>query len=179
MAAPRLTTTSMNKLAARLQEKGEEGFSREYPHPFLVLVFEPPPDEEEEDESTVQTRQTGLSAIMQQEEAEATGKRVVPLVMPRGGRQTNRAVVGRQDGCQVQIRAQKVSREHAAFFERDGRWWLEDLGSANGTRLNGKRLPPHRPNQLKSGDMVAFWMFLFQFVDEAAFRALLRGMGKT
>lgn len=32
-----------------------------------------------------------------------------------------------------------VSRHHAAFLSEDGRLWLEDLGSTNGTYVNGKR----------------------------------------
>ncbi|MCK4276251.1 MAG: FHA domain-containing protein, partial [Phycisphaerae bacterium] len=33
-----------------------------------------------------------------------------------------------------------VSRRHARLWEQKGRWMLEDLGSANGTFLNGMRV---------------------------------------
>lgn len=32
-----------------------------------------------------------------------------------------------------------VSRHHAQFVEAQGRWWVQDLNSTNGTRLNGQR----------------------------------------
>ncbi|MEJ2533730.1 MAG: FHA domain-containing protein [Halioglobus sp.] len=48
-----------------------------------------------------------------------------------------------------------LSRRHAHFFIRGGKLWLEDLGSTNGTFLNGERLDEHaRP--LADGDTVVF-----------------------
>lgn len=35
-----------------------------------------------------------------------------------------------------------VSRVHALLRHKDGQWWVEDLGSSNGTWLNGERLAP-------------------------------------
>ena len=46
-------------------------------------------------------------------------------------------VVGRHSACDHRIKDPRVSRRHCAFFLRDGRAWVEDLGSLNGTRLNG------------------------------------------
>jgi pSer/pThr/pTyr-binding forkhead associated (FHA) protein len=43
-----------------------------------------------------------------------------------------------------------VSRRHCALSLRDGRVWVEDLGSRNGTRLNGQPLATPRP--LEDGD---------------------------
>ena len=48
-----------------------------------------------------------------------------------------------------------LSRRHAHFFIRGGEAWLEDLGSTNGTFLNGERLDEHaRP--LADGDTIVF-----------------------
>ncbi len=38
-----------------------------------------------------------------------------------------------------------TSRTHAAIFFSEGKWWLEDLGSSNGTWLNSERLAPFIP----------------------------------
>lgn len=49
----------------------------------------------------------------------------------------------------------KVSRRHARITYRDGQYFLEDLGSTNGTFVNrGKRLPPGRPQPLQDGDEI-------------------------
>ena len=47
-----------------------------------------------------------------------------------------------------------VSREHACIFRRDDTVAVQDLGSTNGTLLNGKRLDPYIPELLKDGDQL-------------------------
>lgn len=48
-----------------------------------------------------------------------------------------------------------VSAVHArVFFRDDGSWWLEDLGSTNGTWIRGKRIS--EPVRLRSGDRFSF-----------------------
>lgn len=46
-------------------------------------------------------------------------------------------LVGRSRACNCVIPHATVSRTHALFRYVDGRWWLRDCGSANGTYLNG------------------------------------------
>jgi hypothetical protein len=45
-----------------------------------------------------------------------------------------------------------VSRRHAKIIRREGRVFIEDLGSINGTFLNRKKLTPYFPRLLKNGD---------------------------
>src|SRR6266508_181608 len=47
-----------------------------------------------------------------------------------------------------------VSREHAALTLRDGRWYVEDCGSFNGTFLNGTRVQPGTPLPLRHADRI-------------------------
>ncbi len=51
-----------------------------------------------------------------------------------------------------------VSRRHAAIrqSEEESKLELWDLGSSNGTYVNGMRLQPHRPQRLRDGDEVRF-----------------------
>lgn len=49
-------------------------------------------------------------------------------------------VIGRVAEVDVQINNASVSRKHAELYcDRWGRWWIRDLGSSNGTRVNGFR----------------------------------------
>jgi pSer/pThr/pTyr-binding forkhead associated (FHA) protein len=59
-------------------------------------------------------------------------------------------VLGRGPDCDRHIDKDTASRRHCAFTFRDGRVWVEDLGSRNGTFLNGVRLRRARP--LLAGD---------------------------
>jgi pSer/pThr/pTyr-binding forkhead associated (FHA) protein/tetratricopeptide (TPR) repeat protein len=49
-------------------------------------------------------------------------------------------VIGRDESADIRVEDKKVSRRHAAFKLLDGEPWVEDLGSANGVKLNGKRI---------------------------------------
>jgi hypothetical protein len=48
-----------------------------------------------------------------------------------------RVTIGRLSSCSVTIDDTTVSREHAALVRRGDRWWVVDLGSTNGTSVNG------------------------------------------
>lgn len=50
------------------------------------------------------------------------------------------ASMGRQQGCQVRINSSLVSRKHCEVFEKKGLLLVKDLGSSNGTFVNGKRI---------------------------------------
>jgi pSer/pThr/pTyr-binding forkhead associated (FHA) protein len=48
--------------------------------------------------------------------------------------------LGRAAGCQVPLEDSYASQVHARVFHRDGNWYVEDLGSTNGTYLNRRRV---------------------------------------
>jgi FHA domain len=51
--------------------------------------------------------------------------------------------------------ASRISRRHARITSRGGQFYIEDLGSANGTTVNGRtRLKPQEPYPLVNGDVV-------------------------
>jgi len=54
-----------------------------------------------------------------------------------------------------QAYASGVSRLHAVVKRESDRTIVMDLGSSNGTYLNGRRLNPHTEEELKHGDVVA------------------------
>jgi ABC-type multidrug transport system ATPase subunit/pSer/pThr/pTyr-binding forkhead associated (FHA) protein len=60
--------------------------------------------------------------------------------------------LGRADGCNIQVEFPTVSGRHAKFTTHGGRTTVEDLGSTNGTSLNGKTL--EAPHELADGDIL-------------------------
>jgi len=68
-----------------------------------------------------------------------------------------RVTAGRGTGCDLIVRDTTVSREHAAFVLRGDVWWVLDLGSTNGTRVNGLRAAEHPVtpgDRIELGDVV-------------------------
>ena len=66
--------------------------------------------------------------------------------------QKARVVVGRTYHCDLRIPMASVSRKHCAFVTRDNEVLLRDLGSTNGTYVNGARIAEV---SLCSGDKIA------------------------
>lgn len=62
--------------------------------------------------------------------------------------------IGRGDENDLVLITKTVSREHARLIERDGRWFLEDRGSFNGTLLNGHRIQPGAHLPLRHADRI-------------------------
>lgn len=76
----------------------------------------------------------------------ATDGRTVPL-------HANRYTIGRSANTDIMLNDPSVSREHAALVRRAERFWVVDLGSLNGTFVNGKQTGEH---PLSAGDRLTF-----------------------
>ena len=63
--------------------------------------------------------------------------------------------IGRINGNDLVISGRTVSRRHARLWFADGNWYLEDVGSANGTLVNNVRI--HQPVLLHDNDVVKLW----------------------
>lgn len=59
--------------------------------------------------------------------------------------------IGRCETCDLRIDSVQVSREHAQLYQRGNIWTIRDLGSTNGTQVNGK---PVRESFLSDGDIL-------------------------
>src|SRR4051812_7114859 len=62
--------------------------------------------------------------------------------------------IGRDDSNDLTFTSATVSRDHAAVTFTDGRWYVEDRGSFNGTYLNGTRVQPGTPLPLRHADRI-------------------------
>jgi len=65
------------------------------------------------------------------------------------------ASIGRDAKNDLVMESAAVSRHHAALTFSDGRWYLEDRGSFNGTFLNGTRVVPGTPLPLRHADRIS------------------------
>ncbi len=81
---------------------------------------------------------------------------LVFLAGPIAGRRYRLAdgeyVIGRRSDCQIFVPDMRVSRQHARLWKNGEEWLLEDLGSNNGTYVNGTRLP--HSTAVRDGDEI-------------------------
>jgi adenylate cyclase len=75
----------------------------------------------------------------------------IPLLRPR-------LVVGRQRGCDIPLCFATISGRHCELELRDGYWFVRDLGSRNGTRVNGT---PCESQRLMPNDVL--WVASYRF----------------
>lgn len=69
-------------------------------------------------------------------------------------------LVGRAEDADVRIDHKSISKLHCALLIADGLLVVRDLGSTNGTRVNGQRV---RRGTLLPNDQLALAKFLYQF----------------
>jgi len=63
----------------------------------------------------------------------------------------NSYTIGRDPDCDIVIADPFVSRRHAKIFYRDNRWFIEDVGSRNGTYVDGEDIRGRGAVELKEG----------------------------
>jgi pSer/pThr/pTyr-binding forkhead associated (FHA) protein len=71
------------------------------------------------------------------------------------------ASLGREEGNTIVIDEDTISAQHALFHYERGRWWIEDLGSTNGTFINGRPVTGRQP--VAAGDEVRFGTVAMSF----------------
>lgn len=75
-------------------------------------------------------------------------------------------IVGRLPECDIQLNSNTVSRRHAKVSQEGAGFFVEDLGSGNGTFVNGKQITSRTP--IANGDRIKFGTLLVRFEGPAA-----------
>jgi hypothetical protein len=139
---------------------GEFGIQTRVVQPDQVAEAPPAPDEQTG--RTMVYSAAGRVAEPLEERARAhretallllDGKRLI--VGPSG------VTLGRSSGCDVVLDDPNISREHAELRPRGGSWVLTDLGSTNGSSVNGRRIDA--PTVVKPGDEIELGTVAMKF----------------
>ncbi|MBM80552.1 MAG: stage II sporulation protein E [Planctomycetaceae bacterium] len=94
------------------------------------------------------------------------------LIVLQGGQATAHpiteedTIIGRHPACGLQLHSNTVSRRHAHVFREEDGYYLEDLGSGNGTFINGKQIA--EKTRLKHQDRIKLGPMLLRFESEDA-----------
>ena len=98
--------------------------------------------------------------------------RPIALVSLTGGKayplDKDFTLVGRQETCDLRIDHKSVSKQHCVLVKRGVKLWVRDLGSTNGSHVNGKRV---RRAEINIKDVLGIAGFNFRLVypDEGKF----------
>jgi hypothetical protein len=87
-----------------------------------------------------------------------------PMVFPPGSGTS--FSIGRTQDCDLRIADLSVSRHHAQLDRGEDGWLLSDLGSHNGTRVNGWLV--REPVPVRAGDVLQFGSAMFVIRDDTA-----------
>ena len=120
-------------------------------------------------EHAAETTQTFSAEEVADLEHEDFGLEGPALVVRAGGGRAGesfrpageRTRIGRSPDCDIFLDDVTVSRNHAVLIERDGRLWVEDEGSLNGTFVNRKRIESAR---LEEGDELKIGKYRMTFI---------------
>jgi two-component system cell cycle response regulator len=115
----------------------------------------------DDDEREDRTMEFSVGELLARHGGGPKGTKKVPALTAVAGRalgkvfriETDTVIIGRVDDAQVSIHDEGVSRKHARITIEGLKFLLEDLGSTNGTFVNGNRIPG--PTLLKEGDDIS------------------------
>lgn len=72
-------------------------------------------------------------------------------------------IIGRSPLADITLADQTISRQHAqCYTDAHGNWWVKDLQSRNGTRVNGTRITQDHPLQIDDAIQIEQFTLLFQ-----------------
>ena len=84
-------------------------------------------------------------------------------------------IIGRDPAAEVCVADEAASRKHAKLTRKDDSVLLTDLGSANGTFLNGTRLQPSDSVRLAKEDMIRIGNSIFKFLPAGELEIIFYG----
>ena len=141
------TSYLLSGLAAYAQAIDLAGFRARYPHHWVVWEvgeWEPPRA------STVQMDRETFKKLAAAAESQAMALEERPDVSG----QLRQLTLGRGSGCDLVITDGTVSERHLVFTRESTGWNVRDVGSRNGSQVNGQPLSPGQPRALQNGEQL-------------------------
>lgn len=140
------------KVVSRPKKEEKEDVPKYPKHQAATTNASPAPMTEPEIDDEEETQFTGtsfnnLQGIPYLVNA-ASGERTYIYTLPFS--------IGKRTSCNLSIRSNIVSREHARIVSDGVKYFVIDMGSKNGTYLNGFQIPPSNEIEIKNGQTIIF-----------------------
>jgi hypothetical protein len=157
----------LDDYARELAEAGERAFRKVHAAPVLIVIGK---------RARKPRRGSGIDTVTDRPTLHGLLNRVFPLASA-GGEPGGRLVVGRadDDGIDVVIPEASISKKHCTFAAQDGDGGvlLTDLGSTNGTSVNGEPVDGAAPIRLAGGETIGLGRLQLTFETAPGFVELL------
>jgi hypothetical protein len=159
-----LAAIRFTALAEEFWEKGEERFRYAHLHPFLVILHTPADEPYQMQAHTVEATAGGLTKKRPTKD-ELSKKYVIPLSKSPRNSYLSQITLGRARNNDIIIRSSRISKIHCMFHRDEEGYLLEDMGSVNGTSINGTPGEKGKPVRLYDGDVIGIWRYVFEYVE--------------
>lgn len=122
-------------------------------------------DDIEREAEKERRRQARISARAVSRAESGTG--FMPAIIDEAGEKAyvidcDTCIIGRSPSCDVRLKYQTVSSEHARVSRSGSAWFIEDLGSSQGTKVNARFVTNGR-RRLRDGDIIGLGGVIFVF----------------
>lgn len=84
-------------------------------------------------------------------------------------------IIGRDPRAEIAVPDKSISRQHARLFKKEGRVLINDLNSANGTIINGQKMPKEAAVPLGKEDMIRLGNVIMKFLPAGEYEILFYG----
>jgi hypothetical protein len=145
----------LSTLLPELDLRDEVAFARAYPHPWLLR------------ESKVRSPldASGATVRMPTPALAASDGLALAIALEPARSGASQVTLGRGHACDVELDDGTLSQLHCVFLKTPDGWRVEDLGSTNGTWVDGNRLPNRQPTPVAEGTRIQAAQVLLTFHD--------------
>jgi hypothetical protein len=147
----------LSTLLPELDLRDETAFVRAHPHPWLLR----------EPTAWHPTHPVGRTLLAPPTEAALSEGMAVAIALEPTARDAREITLGRGPSCDLEIDEGTISQLHLVFVRDGEEWSVRDVGSTNGSWLEGVRLEPNQPVPLKEGARLQAAQVLFTFASSS------------
>jgi hypothetical protein len=131
----------LSTLLPELDLRDAVAFARAYPHPWLLRESKP----------RQPAHTGGATLLMPAAVALSTEGMALAIALEPARTGALQVTLGRGHACDVELEDGTLSQLHCVFLKSADGWRVEDLGSTNGTWVDGTRLVTRQPVPLADG----------------------------
>jgi hypothetical protein len=147
----------LSTLLPELDLRDAVAFARAYPHPWLLR----------ESKARSPARSSGATVLMPTSALVASDGLALAIALEPARAGATQVTLGRGHACDVELEDATLSQLHCVFLKSKDGWSVEDLGSTNGTWVDGSRLLTRQAVSVADGVRIQAAQVLLTFHDSS------------